>query len=109
MLMISVLRATCEDTAQACGSCAVCGSEFELGPDFAWLPIDGGPYELCERCLRGLFEWADSEGLEVPWKDAHTIYEDARQRYTEPMTTSEALMAMPLEEEHRILEEAYLN
>ena len=72
------------------------------------MPIDGGPYELCERCLRGLCEWADSEGLDVPWKDAHAVYEDARQRYTEPMTTSEALMAMSLEEEHRILEEAYL-
>jgi hypothetical protein len=68
----------------------------------------GGPDELCERCLRGLCEWANSEDLDVPWKDAHAIYEDARQRYTEPMTTSEALMAMSLEEEHRVYEAAYL-
>jgi hypothetical protein len=108
VLKIYVLRATCEDTAQARGACAVCGEEFELGPVFVWMNIDGGPDERCERCLRGLCEWATSEGLDVPWKDAHAVYEDARRRYTEPITTSEALMAMSLEEEHRIMESAYL-
>jgi hypothetical protein len=108
MLKINVLRAVCDHTAQMRVSCTVCGEEFELGAVFAWLPVDGGPYELCERCLRGLCEWAHSEGLDVPWKDAYAIYADARRRYTEPITTSDALIAMPLEEESRIYQEAYL-
>jgi hypothetical protein len=44
----------------------------------------------------------------VPWKDAYAVYRKARHRYTEPITTQDALIAMPLEEEHRILEEAYI-
>jgi predicted transcriptional regulator len=44
----------------------------------------------------------------VPWKDAHAIYEDARRRYTEPITTEEALRAMSLEEESRVYEAAHL-
>ena len=76
---------------------------------FFWVAeVGGGPYELCERCLRGLCGWADTEGLDVPWKDANASYEEARRRYTEPITTSKALSAMSLEEEGRVYEEAYL-
>jgi hypothetical protein len=109
LLNINVLRATSEHTAQTRVSCCVCGSAFELGVVYAWLDLDRyGPDELCERCLRHLCEWARSEGLDVPWKDAHAVYEDARRRYTEPITTSEALDAMSLEEENRIMESAHL-
>jgi hypothetical protein len=108
VLEINVLRAACEGTAKARVSCAVCGSKFELGAVFAWVNMDGPHPELCERCLRGLCEFARSEGLDVEWKDAYAVYEEARRRHTEPITTREALMAMSLEEENRIYEEAYL-
>jgi hypothetical protein len=108
VLEINVLRAATEGTAQAQGCCAICGTTFELGPVFVWMNIDGGPDELCERCLRGLCDFARSEGLDVPWKDAHAVYVEARRRFTEPMATRAEVEAMSLEEESQLFREAYL-
>ena len=109
MLKIWVMRAVEEGTAQMRGRCAVCQSEFELGSVYAWANIEEvQPEGLCERCLRGLCEFAHREGLDVPWKDAYAIYHEARQCYTEPLSTSEQMRAMSVEEQDRVLQGAYL-
>jgi hypothetical protein len=108
MLRIEVHRAACESTAEMRVHCAVCGTEFELGPVFAWMSTETGPDELCERCLRGLCEGARLEGLDVAWKDAYSVYQDARARYTGPMATDAEVLAMSPEEQERISAEARL-
>jgi hypothetical protein len=105
---IVIMRATQESTRELCVPCGMCRGEFELGPVYAWITTDGSPDELCEGCLEHLCEWARSEGFNVPWKDAHAVYVDARGRYHEPMATEEELRAMSAEEQDRIYQEAYL-
>jgi len=107
-LEVKVLRAVDEETAASRGPCALCGTEYVLGPVFAWVNTDGGPEDLCERCLRGLCGFARSEGLEVPWKDAWEVYVDARQRFPEPLSTVAEMLSLPLEEQGRILDVAHL-
>jgi hypothetical protein len=108
MLRIEVHRAACESTAEMRVHCGICGTEFELGTVFVWMIAGTGPDELCERCLRAFCEGARFEGLDVAWKDAHDVYADARERYTEPMATDAEVRAMSLEEEERLYAEARL-
>jgi hypothetical protein len=108
VLRIEVHRAACESTAEMRVHCGICGTEYELGPVFAWMALGVGPYELCERCLRGLCEGARLEGLDVAWKDAYAVYADARQRYTEPMATDAEIRAISLEAEDQPYAEARL-
>ena len=58
MLRIDILRKSTEDTAQHEGFCAICATSFEFGTVFVWVSTATGVDELCERCLRGLCEFA---------------------------------------------------
>ena len=102
MLKIEVQRAACESTAEMRVHCGICGTQFELGPVFTWMSIGTD----AERCLRGMCDFARSEGLDVPWRDAYAVYADARERYTEPMATDANIRAMSLEDEDRLYTEA---
>ncbi len=105
MLKIHVLRAATESDAQA-GGAASAGSWLCTVRRTRGLPPTSR--SSASAACGSLCEWAHSEGLDVAWKDAHSVYQDARQRYKEPITTREEIEALSIEEQRGVFAGAYL-
>jgi hypothetical protein len=108
VLKIDVLRAASESEAQAEGSCGICGTTLEAGPVYIQMSTGVGIDYVCPRCLSGLCEFARSEDLDVAWNHADKVYQDARNRYPEPMVSHEELLAMSAEDQLGVYSGAYL-